>query len=952
MSQLVRSYVARRFVDVLEVRVLGSLDVAVDGVGLRLGSPSERRVVAALVAGGGMASRDRLVDALWGEDPPPSALRSLQTYISRLRAAVGPDRIETRASGWALHADVIDAREFERLLAEARSARATRPVAAFDAALAWWRGPAYEEFAGEPFAIGEARRLEELRLGARVDRAGALLSAGAVAEGVAALEAVVADAPLHEQAWQLLVRGLAAAGRKAEALRAAHRCREGLAAVGLEASAALSREEAAALDEDPPLSPQPEQAAPGLPVGVGELVGREPELARIDELVTDGRRCVTVLGPGGVGKSRLAAEAARALADRFADSVSFCDLSAVEHPESVVAAVSAAVGAPLAAPLEEHLTAFCAPRQLLVVLDNCEHVITHAARIAGRLLDAAPGLVILATSREPLHIRHEHVAPLEPLAARDAVRLFQLRAEAAGAALDDPDAIEELCRRLDNLPLAIEMAAAWSRSLTAAELAVHVQTDTRLLSHPAHDVTSRHRTLDAVIGWSYALLPDDERTLLERLSVFADTFDLEAMAVVARANGGEAGRRLLGLIERSLVVADRASNHSRYRLLETTRAFAADALQRRGEYESAVADHTNWATQHVHELVVGFHSPDAPQWAQRAADVLPELRACVFRSLDRGHVERALTIVAALLPLAYEWLRADISVWASRSVDAARAAGGDVPPGAVVCAALGPLQAGDLATAHATVADVPGAWAAIVRSDTGLYGGDYDNCAREAKIAIEAGRVEGDDVVVTMGLFNLALAHAYRDDPTSARSTAAAARGAAQISRAPSALAWVDFLDGELLLDDAPEQAQPLLERALRTGRQIRSSLTEGIALVSLTTLQARHGEPAQAVPAFHDAIHYWQQHDDWTHQRVTLRNLVLLLERVGPGDRATLLLGAVERDAPANAEDLSAARSRLRVRLGARFDALVARGQTLDPPEVVDLALDTLATLNMHASA
>lgn len=299
----------------------------------------------------------------------------------------------------------------------------------------------------------------------------------------------------------------------------------------------------------------------------------------------------------------------------------------------------------------------------------------------------------------------------------------------------------------------------------------------------------------------------------------------------------------------------------------------------------------------------------------------------------------------------YEWLRADISAWATRSVEAACAAGLDVPPSALVCAALGPLQAGDFASAHATVVDVPGAWPAIVRSDTGLYGGDYDKCAREAELAIEAGRVEGDDVVTTLGLFNLALAHAYRDDLERALATAATARHVAQTTQAPSALAWVDFLDGELLLSSAPHRAQPLLERALHRGREIRSALTEGVALVSLTTLQALHGKPAQAIPAFEDAIRHWQQRDDWTHQRVTLRNLVVLLERVGADDDAVLLLNALEHDRPSDADESDGVARSLQERIGDRFETLAARGQALDRSHVVDMALHTLAGLRTDTS-
>jgi predicted ATPase/DNA-binding SARP family transcriptional activator len=938
---------------VLVVRVLGSIEVEVDGAPVVLASPSERRIMAAFVTGGGIAGRDRLIDALWGGDPPPSALRSLQTYISRLRRSLGSHRIETRQPGWMLHADLVDVGDFERLVAEARALPAAQSVAAFDEALTWWRGAAYEEFAVEPFARGEARRLEELRLAARVDRADALLMADAVADGVAALEALVADEPLHERAWELLVRGLAAAGRNAEALRAAHRCRDELAAVGLEATPALARAEAAALAGG--ASP-PRPSLPGgirLPFGVGDFVARDAEVAHIETLVADGRRCVTLLGPGGVGKTRLAVEAARALSDRFAGAVFYCDLTAIERPESVTAAMADAIGAPLTAPLADHLVAFCTPRQLLLVLDNCEHLIADTSRMASRLLDAAPGLVTITTTREPLHIRREHIVTVAPLAPQDAVRLYQLRAAAAGASADDPAAIAELCRRLDNLPLAIEIAAGWSRSLTATELIARVGVDGRPLAQAVHDVPSRHRTLDAAIAWSYDLLADNERRLLERLSVLAGAFDLDtvANAAVPEAANDEAGRRLVNLIDRSLVVAERSLGQSRYRLLETTRSFAVRILRRRGEYDDAVARHAEWAAQHAEEIATGFHAPDAPRWAQRAEDVLPELRASVFRSLEHGRVDLALRVVGALAPLVYEWLRADIAGWATRSVEVACAGRHDIPPAALVCAALGPLQAGDLASAHATLAEVGGAWPAIVRSDTGLYGGDYDKCAREAELAIETGRVEGDDVVTTLGLFNLALAHAYRGDIERALATAATARNVAHTTQAPSALAWVDFLDGELLLNSSPQRAQPLLERALHRARAIRSALTEGIALVSLTTLQARHGEPIQAIPAFEDAIRHWQQRDDWTHQRVTLHNLALLLERVGADDAAALLLGALEHDRPSKPDESSAASRRLQKRIGDRFEALAARGQTLDRPDVIDMALHTLAALGSDTS-
>ena len=457
------------------VRVLGSIEVEVDSAPVVLASPSERRIVAAFVTGGGIAGRDRLIDALWGDDPPPSALRSLQTYISRLRHSLGSHRIETRPPGWVLHADLVDVRDFERLVAEARALPAAQSVAAFDEALAWWRGAAYEEFAVERFARGEARRLEELRLAARVDRADALLMADAVADSVAALEALVTEEPLHEPAWELLVRGLAAAGRNAEALRAAHRCREELAAVGLEATPALAREEAAALTHGE-VSPH-HPSLPGgirLPIGVGDFVARNAEVAHIETLVADGRRCVTLLGPGGVGKTRLAVEAARALSDRFA-------------------------GAVFLRPGRDRTTRV-GPRRH----GRCSRRATdHTARGPPRRLLCATSTATPARQLRTRHRRHEpdgepaprrraragdyHDDPRAPPhparahrglgAAGTAGRRTPLPAAPPllGRPADDPDAITELCCRLDNLPLAIEIAAGWSRSLTATQLAARAR---------------------------------------------------------------------------------------------------------------------------------------------------------------------------------------------------------------------------------------------------------------------------------------------------------------------------------------------------------------------------------------------------------------------------------------------------------------------------------------------
>ncbi len=939
---------------VLEVRVLGPLAVAVDGMPVPIGSPNERKMLAAFVAGGGLASRDRLMSAVWGEALPSSALRALQTYVSRLRRSLGAARIETRPPGWMLHAEVVDSAEFERMSAAASTLSGWSAVSALDTALAWWRGSAYEEFADDPLLVAEARRLEVLRHGVRVDRAGALLAAGAHSESAAAVEAILGDDPLDERAWELLARALAADGRIADALRAVQRCHEALATVGLVPSDRLAHAERAILSGTDPSPREPSRYGLVPTLRGKELIGREETLARIVHEASPGS-VITLVGPGGVGKSRLAAELGRILAPRFADGAWFCDLSTIEQAELVTASIVTSVGAPLTGPLEDRLVSFCARRQLLLVLDNCEHVVDEAARVTRRLLDGVQSLLIVATSREPLHISGERVMPIEPLSAEAAMTLYRHRAAAAGSAGGDRVVVEELCRRLDNLPLAIEIAAGWSRSLAASELLTRLDAASSLLSHAGRDAPSRHKTLRAALGWSYDLLGTDEQNLLEWMSVFAGPVDFDTALEVAghKLPRDEAGRVLLRLVDRSLVVADHDEATTRFRLLETTRSYMADALRHRADYAVAVEEHARWAARLAGQIRAGFHSPDAPMWAERAEQSLPELQAAVYRCLDAGHHGLALEIVAGLAPIAYEWLRADISEWAHRTVQAAQRAGVDVPPDAHVCAALGPLHGGRFDEAHAAVHGVPGPFAAIVRSDVALYRGDYATCEQEAHAAAEAAKADGDATLLTLALMNVGLARGYRGEIEHALAIAADVRAAATKAGSPSALAWTDFLEGEFLADASPERALPLLERALQRARTIGSAMTEGIALVSLTTMEAQRGDPAHALSALEEAILHWHRRDDWTHQRVTLRNLVLLLERLGQDIPAATLLAGVDTELPAAGTDVDhveAARSRLSKRLGDQFEFTTRRGETLDRQELVDLALGSIAETRPHS--
>jgi tetratricopeptide (TPR) repeat protein len=500
------------------------------------------------------------------------------------------------------------------------------------------------------------------------------------------------------------------------------------------------------------------------------------------------------------------------------------------------------------------------------------------------------------------------------------------------------------------------MASAWSRSLTARELRDRIAIEPGLVFHVGREVPSRHRNLSAAVGWSHRLLTPEERRLLERLSVFAGPFDFDtALAVAAPDRPRDtAGRQLMRLVDRSLVVADLEGGTARFRLLETTRAFASEALRRRGEHLATVAHHARWATRLAEAIGAGFHTPEAASWGQRAERALPELQAAVYRCLDTDLIDLSLRIVAGLTPLAYEWLRADISQWALRSVEAAQAAGIAVPANAHVCAALGPLHAGQFEEAHALVEGVAGAFAAIIRSDVALYQGDYERCRRHAIAAAEAAQTEGDGTLRALALMNVGLAQGYSGNVEAALATAREVRAVATAASTASAVGWADFLEGEFLAERSPERALPLLERALRRAREIRSAMTQGIALVSTTTLRARHGDPSDALTPFEEAIRHWQRWGDWTHQRVTLRNLVLLLERLGNDDAAATLLAALEGDAPAAGTDtrhVDAARANLAARLGGRFDVAAGRGHTLDRRDIFDLALGAIDRARLPAT-
>lgn len=546
---------------------------------------------------GKVVTTPTLIAALWSDQPPTNALHTL---VSRLRRAVGPDVVESDPNGYrlAISPGEVDVHEFERLVAEGRAAlRDGRDAEAADAlrtALALWRGPALAGIEDAPFAGPVITRLDELRLSAQEDRVEADLRLGA--DVIAELTTLVAANPLRERPAGQLMRALALAGRQADALAAYERMRADLAdQLGVDPAAELRELHLAVLRGD--LAPAKPNRA--LPTSLTSFVGRRTELAEVADLLKSSR-LVTLVGPGGAGKTRLSVE----VAGTVAGQAWFVELAAVREPEDVSAAVLAALGVRESPLMEgpglrahaafDRVAEVLSGQRCLLVLDNCEHLIGTAAAFADALLARCPRLTVLATSREALAITGESVFQVGPLAlpadtsaeeiaSSDAVRLFADRARAVRPGFVVDDVAVEICRRLDGLPLALELAAARLRSMTVRQVADRLDDRFRLLTGGSRTSLPRHRTLRAVVEWSWDLLEQPERDLAARLSVFHAPGTLEAVAAVAEQAGEDVVYVLASLVEKSLVlVGDGRDGQVRYRMLETVRAYAAERLDESG----------------------------------------------------------------------------------------------------------------------------------------------------------------------------------------------------------------------------------------------------------------------------------------------------------------------------------------------------------------------------------
>ncbi|BCL32501.1 BTAD domain-containing putative transcriptional regulator [Streptomyces aurantiacus] len=715
------------------VSVLGPLRIrTTDGAAAEVRGARLQTLVAVLaLAAGREVARSDLLEALWDDDLPSAPDNALQALVSRLRRTLPGLAVESSPTGYRLlvRRDDVDALRFESLVSAVGAARGDpeRRAALLRDALALWRGPALAGLTTTGVVRAHATRLEELRRRAREERIDADLARGGAAGLVAELAGLVSEDPLRETSRVQLMRALHAAGRRTEALAVYEDARTQLVeAYGIDPSAELHQAYLDVLRGDRP-PPKPRRTVPGrrLPVPLTELVGREADVERIQELL--GRaRLVTVAGPGGVGKTRVALESARRIGESgTGHHVFLAELATVTDPVNVPRAILDATGAGeaglLSAPGFEtvrgavlrRLTGLLAEERALLVLDNCEHVVGAVSETATGLLAQCPDLRVLGTSRQPLGVSGERLHHLHGLAlprrtadAADspAVRLFTDRATAVrpAFALDERtvEPVVAICRALDGQPLALELAAARLLSLSVGQIRDRLDDRFRLLGSEGATTDVRQRTLRAVMDWTWDLLDDAERTLARRLAVFVGRVDLTLIERVCAGEGLDAADLdplLSALVAKSVVQTEEtaeADGRIGYRMPETVRLYAAEQL-------AAAGDETALRLRHARTLLSIAESAEPKlrrigQSAELAAltGLLDDFHAALRWSVDAAPPELALRLVASL---EWFWLlsgrRAESMEWTRRAL--AVPCGTRPVERAIVCA-VGGLRGGAL----------------------------------------------------------------------------------------------------------------------------------------------------------------------------------------------------------------------------------------------------------------
>ena len=926
----------------MELRILGPLEVAGENGPVDLRAAKHRRLLAALTLARGQAcTADALVEAVWGVSPPASARKLLQVYVSQLRKAL-PSReaVVTRPSGYALRREdvVLDADRFERLLDDAVEAlvqgNPSLTLSQLDRALALWRGPAYADVMYEDFARAEAERLEELRLAALEARLEALAQLGRNDEVLGEALAMAREHPLRERVQAVAMLALYRAGRQTEALDQYGELRRRLnEELGLEPSTELRTLQLRILQQDPELESgvSPVDATSVLPVPPNPLVGRERDLEDLAALLA--RRDVRLLvltGAGGSGKTRLALAAARQAASSFANGAVIVELAPLRDPELLLPTIASAMAVaevPGQAPLDT-LAEAVSNRELLLVLDNVEHL-SPATPALVELLARAPRLVLLVTSRAVLHLTGEHVFPVVPLDEDAALQLFEQRARALQSdfevTAENESVVREICRRVDGLPLAIELAAARIRSLIPSALLERLEQRLTVLTGGPHDLPARQQTLRETIDWSVGLLSDDERTALARLSVARAGATVEAAEAVC----GTRLDVLSLLIDHHLVRRIVTPDGSRLSLLETIHEYAAELLAADpAEANRARARLAEWCLGFANEAEAHLSQDQQTAWLDLLETEHDNLRAALDHLESSGAAEQQLKLAVSLSRFWY--VRGHLAEGRARLERALEAATDRAPE-----------QRRRAFTAVASF---------------GLLQGDHAAAIRSADEALAAAREEDDPRFVANALSNLGailLAAGDRERAEPALEEAVTRARAAGDERI-AALAINNLGDFALTVGDH-ERAEPLFRESLGllrargdTANVARSLFNNGAVDLMLSRITA-------AEERFQESLTLCRMTGNHEDSAWSLLGLAATNLANGEGERGATLLGAARAVLTQMGADFKpferhldeTTEERSRALLGAAgHEAALERGSSMTLDEALDLAAPEPARL------
>jgi predicted ATPase/DNA-binding SARP family transcriptional activator len=946
--------------------VLGPLVLRGSDGPVRLGSARQRRLLTGLAAHLGQAvDVELLIDLVWEDEPPVDPAGAVHTNVGRLRRLLPQElRVETTPRGYRLAAarSMVDVTAFADHLAAAGAATDSRvKVDALADALALWRGRPFCEL-DHPSLEPEVARLIALRAGAAEQHAEALLVVGHAGEAVATAEALVAAEPLREGAVGVLMRALVAAGRQSDALAAFARLRTRLAdELGLDPGPQLRELEQRVLRQELAGPPVPVPAAlPGPRVPVSSFVGRADDLTRVvDRLAVC--RVVTLCGPGGVGKTRLARHGAAAAADRYDDGVLFVEFGdggGADVEPLLAAALRLTDGGPARGAVADRIVEVLAIRNQLLVLDNCEHVPDEVAGLVEAITAGAPGVDLLLTSREPLRVDGEHLLPVAPLAPAAAARLLvdRIRAgDATGAPESDDGLVAEVCRRLDGLPLALELAAARAVPLGLSGLLDALQDESTgplaVLRGGRRTAAPRHRSLREVVAWSYGLLDDEQRTLFDRLSVFAGP--VEPAAVVAVCGGAGA---LPDLVDRSLVFRVEGEP-ARFGMLETLRGFGRSRLATDPGHRELRARHASWAARLADEVTAARRGPGEAVAIRRFDGHLADLRRAHAWLCANGPVEELLRLTVPIAELGYLRSRADLVLLLEDTLH--RTA--DCPAHPLAARLLGYhghtlWQRGDLDAAERqarramAVAARAGHPSAARDGHEALanvlsFRGDLEGARRHARVALDLARAADDPDTEMTALQDLAVRAAYAGDHADSRRHEDALADVVARTGSVNGRALLAYARGECRAERGDPDAAHHLRDATAIAEEVDLWFHATIARHTLLTSAARTGDPTTALSSLGMLLDHWHSYGTWTQLWIAMRALIETLSRLGRHHDVTLLLGALARSPRAtqvfgaDAVRADAVECAARAALGDEFEALRADGASLGDAGAVELA-------------